>query len=122
VREPLLVTIIDDDDDVRQALGAMLIGSGHDVQCFDSAEAFLECDPVGGQSAVIVSDIQMGGMSGLDLCRALRSGRIDTPMILMTGFATAGIRARAQKIGVSALLEKPFDPVLLLGEVEAATG
>jgi FixJ family two-component response regulator len=119
VREPLLVTVIDDDDDVRQALGAMLFGSGYGVQCFESAEAFLQRDPVGDRSAVIISDLQMGGMSGLELCRALRTGNIDTPIILITAFATAGIRARAQKIGVRALLEKPFDPPRLLGEVEA---
>jgi len=119
VSERLLVTVVDDDDDIRQALGAMFAGNGYAVECFASAEAFLDrIDSL--RIAVIVSDLQMAGMSGLELCRELRSRNIDTPMILITAFASDAVRTRASRIGIRSVLEKPFDPPMLLREVGAA--
>jgi len=117
VSERSIVAVIDDDDDIRQALGAMFMSNGYDVECFESAEAFLDqldTLPV----SVIVSDLQMGGLSGLDLCRDLIAGGIDLPVILITAFASDAVRARAQRLKVRAVLEKPFEPALLLREVQ----
>lgn len=121
VGQPLLVSIIDDDKDVRLALGALLTSIGYEVECFESAEAFLGDDKAAA-SGCIVSDIQMAGMSGVELARRLRAQGRDAPIILISAFATDAVRVQADRSGVHCLLEKPFNPEALLDEIEAATG
>lgn len=120
VGTPLLVSIIDDDKDVRMALGALLSSIGYDVQCFESAEAFLAAPSV-DDSGCVVSDLQMSGMNGVELARRLRAQGLQAPIILISAFCTDAIRAQAARTGVHCLLEKPFDPETLLEEIEAAT-
>ena len=121
VGEPLLVSIIDDDKDVRLALGSLLASIGYDVECFDSAETFLTADKAAATGCV-VSDVQMTGMSGLDLARRLRDDGQGAPIILISAFATDAIRNQADRVGVHCVLEKPFNPESLLEEIQAATG
>jgi FixJ family two-component response regulator len=121
VGEPLLVSIIDDDKDVRMALAALLASMGYGVECFDSAEAFLQDDKALA-SGCIVSDIQMAGISGVELARRLRTQGFDAPIILISAFATDAVRTQAARSGVHCLLEKPFNPETLLEEIQSATG
>lgn len=114
-----LVAIIDDDADVRDALGAMFHREGFDPKCFESATHFIE-EGLHLPTALIVSDYQMPGMNGLDLCRELSARQIGIPLILITAFATAAIRSLAKRYGVCALVEKPFEPAQLLDEVHSA--
>lgn len=115
------VSVVDDDYDVRLALGGMLRSVGYDVECFESAEAFLEAAE-SSNSDCIVSDVQMGGMSGLDMARELRARGIGAPLILISAFTTDAVRAQAARQGAHCVLEKPFDPEVLLEQVEACTG
>lgn len=117
--ERLIVAIVDDDEDIRQALAAMFSSNGYDVHCFVSAEEFLEQLKTLAIS-VIVTDLQMTGLSGLDLCRELRAQAVATPTLLITAFASDAVRVRAKRLGVRVVLEKPFDPAILLREVAAA--
>ena len=119
--QPLLVSVIDDDKDVRLALGSLLASIGYDVECFDSAEVFLTCDKA-ALTGCVVSDVQMSGMSGVDLARRLRDDGRDAPVILISAFATDAIRSQADRVGVHCVLEKPFNPEALLEQIEAATG
>jgi FixJ family two-component response regulator len=121
VGEPLLVSIIDDDKDVRLALGALLTSIGYQVECYDSAESFL-ADDKALASGCIVSDIQMSGISGVELARRLRAEGLCAPIILISAFATDAVRAQAARSGVRCLLEKPFNPETLLDEIQSATG
>jgi FixJ family two-component response regulator len=121
VGEPLLVSIVDDDKDVRMALGALLASIGYDVECFESAESFLEDDKA-MTSGCIVSDIQMAGISGVELTRRLRAQGLEVPIIQISSFATDAVRAQANRSGAYCLLEKPFNPEALLDEIQAATG
>ncbi|MET3713497.1 FixJ family two-component response regulator [Sphingomonas trueperi] len=119
--ERLIVAVIDDDEDIRQALAAMFTSNGYGVECFVSAEQFLGRIEARAIS-VIVSDLQMAGLSGLELARELHARGVDTPMLLITAFASDAVRLRAKRLGVRVVLEKPFDPAILLREVAAAAG
>ncbi len=119
--ERLIVAVIDDDEDIRQALAAMFSSNGYAVHCFVSGEEFLE-HMATLAIAVIVTDLQMAGLSGLDLCRELRAREVDIPTLLITAFASDAVRMRAKRLGVRVVLEKPFDPAILLREVAAAAG
>jgi two-component system, LuxR family, response regulator FixJ len=114
-----LVVIIDDDADVRDALGAMIHREGFDPRCFETATRFI-AEGLDLPFAVIISDYQMPEMNGLDLRRELSARGIAAPLILITAFATTAIHSLARRYGVHALLEKPFEPSKLLDEVRAA--
>lgn len=115
------VSVIDDDQAIREALGVLFDGNGYDVACYDSAEAFLHAVDA-RRPAVIVSDYQMPGMNGLELSRALKARAVQAPVILITAFGSEAIRTRAERAGIARVMEKPFDAPTLLGEVAAFAG
>ncbi|WP_084582896.1 response regulator transcription factor [Sphingomonas azotifigens] len=119
MRDVPLVSIVDDDAGVREALADLFESSGMRICSFACARDFLEAD-VASRSHCIVSDIQMPGMSGIELSRQLRADAIQTPIILISAYASDPIRRSAEAIGVTCMLAKPFDPVELLTCVEAA--
>lgn len=119
MRDIPLVSIVDDDASVRDALADLFESSGLRTCSFACARDFLEAE-VATQSQCIVSDIQMPGMTGIELSRALRAEAIQTPIILISAFASDPIRRTAEAIGVTCMLAKPFDPLELLACVEAA--
>lgn len=114
------ISVIDDEADIRQALHEMFVGRGYAVDCFDSAEAFLAAEAA--RSSLIISDLQMGGMSGLELIRTLRSRGDGTPVILLTAFATPAIRTFAGRSGVAKVFEKPFNSSEMLKVVLEIVG
>ncbi|WP_321490173.1 response regulator [uncultured Hyphomonas sp.] len=109
-----LVAIVDDDEDVRQSLGTMFSTDNYRVCCYVSAESYLNADD-DVRPDIIVTDLHMPGMSGLDLVRLLRKQGDDTPVVLITAYATPQTRAIASRHQVSAVVEKPFQPDDLLG-------
>jgi FixJ family two-component response regulator len=115
------VIVVDDDQDVRHALGGLLSSSGYEVECFASAIEFLprSSDQV---YSVIVCDYDMPGMTGIEMCSEMKARGISPPVILITAFATAAVRQKAEEVGVRRVLEKPFDPALLLAEIRSVTG
>ncbi len=113
------VALIDDDDDLRDATRQLLELAGHDVRPFHSAEpalAALDAHFPG----VVVTDIRMPGMSGLELFRALSSRDAELPVILMTGHGDIDMAVAALKSGAWDFLAKPFDPDVLLAAVSRA--
>ena len=108
VSKAKIVSIVDDDPSVRVALESLIKSQGLVVCAFASAEDFLRSRLV-DDSACLVSDVQMPGMSGLDLQSRLAERGSRIPIIFITAFPEAFIRSRAEAGGAIACLEKPFD-------------
>ena len=101
------IAIVDDHESVRSALGSLLRSYGYMTTCFDSAESLLAgVSPDTYQC--IVSDLQMPGMSGIDLLEQLRRQGSETPLIMITAFPEPAVRLRVLQSGASCFLSKPF--------------
>ena len=101
-----MIATIDDDDSVRKAMTSLLRSLGHSVVAFDSAEAFLDSDQV-STTTCLITDVQMPGMSGLDLQKRLIADGHRIPVIFLTGHPDERVRSRAFKAGALAFLSKP---------------
>jgi FixJ family two-component response regulator len=110
-----LVAVVEDDADARSALGRLLDAAGFDHALFESAEAFLASKP-DRECACLILDVQLSGMSGIDLQRRLRAEGSNAPVIVVTAHASEAIRERAEQSGCAAFLTKPFsgDSILAL--------
>ncbi|MEA1648026.1 response regulator [Nitrospirillum sp. BR 11164] len=112
------VAVIDDDALVRASLEDLLQSFGYATAPFATAEEFLASDL--GQVACVISDIQMPGLSGLEIQPLLRQRRNDCPVILLTAFPSEQVRAKARKLGVHDFFEKPCNSEALMTSVERA--
>ncbi len=113
------IALVDDDPGVRDATAAMLERDGHQVVRFDCGESFLDALP-GRTFDVILLDIRMPGMSGIDVLRALASGAKEVPVIVLTGHGDVPIAVEAMKLGAVDFLEKPYPSSLLFRSVREA--
>lgn len=113
------VTIVDDDEPVRDALSMMLRAAGHAVDTYASAEAFLARKPPPAP-ACIVLDVRMPGMNGLELQERLAERSVELPIVFLTGHGEVAMAVRAMKRGAFDFLEKPVDDKRLLSVVKAA--
>ena len=113
------VLIIDDDNGVRESVERMLRGAGHVVQTAPSGEAGIELAR-GGAFDVILSDLRMPDISGLDVLRRLRELRVDSIFIMMSGFGTMDTAVEAMRLGAVDFVQKPFYRDELLMRVHAA--
>jgi len=114
-----IVAIVDDDESVRRALQGLLKAVGLHAKAFASAEEFLDS----GQqhnTACLVTDIRMPGMSGLDLQARLNSQNCRIPTIFITAHGDANMRMQALRAGAVEFLAKPFSDDVLLENVRAA--
>jgi two-component system response regulator FixJ len=114
-----IVYVIDDDDAVRQSLEFLLKTAGMTVRGFEHARAFLEILPQ-VKHGVVITDVRMPDISGIDLLRGLRQSNPDLPVIVITGHGDISLAVEAMKIGAVDFLEKPFDDDLLIASVRAA--
>ena len=111
-----VVYIVDDDASMRRSLGRLLTLSNWQVRMFDSAEAFLkEADAL--PDGCLVLDIQLGGMTGLDLIVLLAERGFRLPVIAMSGFHDESMEREAIRLGARAFLHKPFEPQILLDTI-----
>ena len=107
--EPLVLAIVDDDDDVRMALSRLLRAMGHEVRLFASAEEFEAEDPV---VDCVIADVRLPGASGLELRERLRTRNDRPPVVLITG--DGGRLAREfGNTRDTPVLTKPFDAAVL---------
>ncbi len=116
--EPL-IAIVDDDESVRTAMGGMVESFGYSPATFESAGAFLKSDRWPDASCLIL-DIQMPGMSGLELHDQLLAKGRRIPTIFVTAFPDTRVRERALRAGGVCFLSKPFGRSDLLGCIETA--
>jgi FixJ family two-component response regulator len=113
------VAIVDDDRSVQSALKDLMESAGLSARCFGSAEAFLEAGDR-RQTACLIADIRMPGMSGLALQEKLRAEGSDIPIIVVTAHGDNKMKLRAMQAGAIGFLSKPFDDEVLLEKVRAA--
>jgi FixJ family two-component response regulator len=116
-----MVAIIDDDELMRSALQGMLKSVGLPSQAFASAEEFLQSGQQ-QQTACLITDIRMPGMSGLELQATLNAQHYRIPTIFITAHSDTKMRMQALRAGAVEFLAKPFDDEILLDSVRAALG
>jgi len=114
-----LVAVVDDDELMRGALQGMLKSVGLPSQTFASAEEFLNSGQQ-RQTACLIADIRMPGMSGLELQAQLNAEHCRIPTIFITAHGDTKMRMQALRAGAVEFLAKPFDDEALLGSVRAA--
>ena len=114
-----LISIVDDDESVRESLPDLIREFGYSVDAFSSAEEFLESDSLHRTSCLIL-DIAMPGMSGPELQRELKTRRPEIPIVFITAHIDETDRPRLLEAGAIDCLYKPFSEVDLLNAVNAA--
>jgi FixJ family two-component response regulator len=114
-----LVSVVDDDESVRESLPDLLAEFGFAVQAFASAEEFLASDYV-GQTHCLILDIAMPGMTGPDLQSELTLRRQNIPIVFVTAHRDETVRPRMIERGAVECLFKPFSETALLEAVNAA--
>jgi len=112
------VYIVDDDDAVREALGALLGSISLSHQSFATAEAFLAVADH-RMRGVLLLDVRMPGMSGLELQRKMQEQGVALQIIIITGHGDVPMAVRALKAGASEFIEKPFNEQDLLERIQA---
>ena len=112
------VAIVDDDASANRALQRLLCGSGFEPQGFDSAERFLG-DASRSSFACLLLDIQLDGMSGLELQRALRANGDDVPIIFVTAHDESAYRAEAFSCGCTGFFRKTDPGILIIAALRA---
>jgi FixJ family two-component response regulator len=103
-----LISIVEDDQPFRDSMSKLMTALGYTVESFPSAADFL-ASPLLGETACLVSDVQMPGMNGIDLHRHLIEVGYVIPTILVTAYPDEAVRQRALKRGVVCYLCKPVD-------------
>jgi FixJ family two-component response regulator len=119
VAEVPVISIIDDDPSVRTATARLLRSMGFSVYAFASAQEFLS-SPQLRQTSCVIADVQMPGMSGVELQEYLIAHDHGMPVIFITAFPHERVRERAMKGGAICFLSKPFDEPQLLECVQRA--
>jgi FixJ family two-component response regulator len=116
------VSIVDDDESVREAIDSLLRSVGLNVQVFGSAEEFLNSDYLHNAECLIL-DVRMPGMNGLQLQEQLASANCDIPIIFITAHVSdTQARTRALQSGAVDFLIKPFSEEALLNDVYTVLG
>jgi FixJ family two-component response regulator len=121
MRSMALISIVDDDESVRESTKGLVRSLGYQAVTFASAEEFLQSDSV-DSTACLITDVQMPGLSGIDLQRCLIAQGVRMPTIFITAFPEEETRARAMKAGALGYLGKPFSEASLLRCLDTALG
>src|SRR5499426_3346209 len=116
-----LVYVVDDDESVRRALGGLVRSAELTVQTFPSAQEFLAFSRP-DVSSCLVLDVQLPGLSGLDLQEELAKADVQIPIIFLTGHGDIPMSVRAMKAGALEFLTKPFDDEDLLQAIHQGLG
>jgi FixJ family two-component response regulator len=121
MRSTPLISIVDDDESMRESTQELVRSLGYQTAAFASAEEFLQSDSMDSTSCLI-ADVQMPGLSGIDLQRSLIDRGVQMPTIFITAFPDEGTRLRAVTAGAVGYLGKPFSEESLLKCLDTALG
>jgi len=113
------IFVVDDDEAVSHSLHMLLTAQGFAVKTFASAQEFLDAPVVLGEG-VLLLDIRMPGLSGLDLQKKLRARRDNLPVVFITAFGDVPLAVEAMKAGAVDFIEKPFTKALILNSIGRA--
>lgn len=114
-----LISIVEDDGAVRESLKSFILSLGYASRTFAAAEEYLASEIL-HSTACLISDVQLPGMSGLDLQARLIADGHRIPMVFVTGFVSETIRARVLTDGAVGYFGKPLDPDALIECLERA--
>ena len=114
-----LITVVDDDAAIREAVQSLIRSVGLRAEGFTSAQDFLQSGHLPDTACLIV-DVRMPGMSGLELQQPLTAAQCPLPILFITAHGDAETRARALSAGAVGFLDKPFSEEVLLRAVQAA--
>jgi len=117
--ERSLVSVVDDDESIRESLPDLLRQLGFAAQAFSSAEAFLASEAI-GETRCLILDITMPGMSGPDLQQELIRRRREIPIVFITANGDRSVRPRLLAQGAVECLFKPFSDTALLDALKSA--
>src|SRR4029077_18720036 len=112
------VCVVDDDAGVREAVEALLRAEGFEVELFASAHRFTN-RVVGAPLSCVILDVELPGLSGLDLQRELAEAGIAAPIIFLTGHGSTPMSVKAMKAGAVEFLTRPFVADDLLNAIQA---
>jgi FixJ family two-component response regulator len=115
----LVISIIDDDEAARSAVAALVRASGYQALTYESAESFL-ASPGLARSSCIITDLQMPGLSGIELKQRLDAAACHTPVIMITARVEERLHAQARDCGPFGFLRKPFKASALMDCVRRA--
>ncbi|MEK1897418.1 MAG: response regulator [Rhizobium sp.] len=115
------VAVVDDDASLRRSVGRLLNAYGFPAIEYASAEAFLRRDPE-TPIGCLVLDIDLGGMSGIELLRRVKVAGLKLPVIFITGLEDPRLKTEAEQAGCIAYLRKPFAAAVLVDAVKRALG
>ena len=101
-----MISIVDDDEFVRESTKALVRSLGYSARTFSSAEEFLDSDA--GETSCLILDVQMKGLSGVELLERLIAEGRRTPVIVVTAFPDERVRNRVLDTGAIGFLQKPF--------------
>ena len=117
--ETALISIVDDDESMREAIQSLLRSVGFRAKTFASGEQFLQSDQI-ENTACLILDVRMPGMSGLDLQRRLMATECRIPIVFVTAHGEEEARSRALQEGAVDFLLKPFSEEALLNAIQVA--
>ena len=117
--DTIQVAIVDDEEDMRMSISQFMSLSGFEPKAFDSAKSALG-ELTQDYEGVVVSDIRMPGMDGMELLRRLHAMDAGLPVIMITGHGDVQMAVEAMRIGAYDFIEKPFDPDRLADLVRRA--
>lgn len=119
VNDKVRIAVVDDDESFRIALEGFIRSLGHMASSFSSGEEFMGSADA-RRYACIISDIQMPGMSGIEMKRRLVVEGVDTPVIMVTARMEPVLRDQALEAGAVCVIRKPFDPQDLIACLDGA--
>jgi FixJ family two-component response regulator len=114
-----MISIVDDDKSVREAAKTLIVSLGYTTATFASAEEFLESGRL-PDTACLITDVQMPGMSGVELQSHMTASGYCTPVIFVTGYPEQSVRERALDAGAFGFLSKPFSEDSLIACLDKA--
>jgi FixJ family two-component response regulator len=116
-----IIAVIDDDASVRRAIQRLLQSAGFTVETFATAREFLAVD-YWAQTACLVLDIHLPGMSGFELVQYLAASGVPIPIVFITALDDVSTREQAHRAGAAGYLRKPFDENTLIEAISRAIG
>jgi len=119
VTKTLTISIVDDDESMREATSALIRSLGYVARAFASAEEFLDSDHVVNTDCLI-TDIHMPGLSGVELHERLMENGLRVPVIFVTAYPDEKTQYRALKAGAAGYLSKPFNEKHLITQLDLA--
>jgi len=121
MKEQLLISVVDDDESVRESVPELLKELGFNARTFSSGMEFLASDAL-WQSSCLILDVSMPVMSGPELFRELRRRNLSIPVVFITARKDEAVRARLLNDGAVECLFKPFNDTDLLRALDKAVG